>query len=76
MSFTGENGYQNFVGFAPMPSPLILDSNKKVTNCILTGISFAKIKPFDTNLEAIMSNLANGRVILKFNNSYIIHLYI
>ena len=28
-----------------------------------------KIKPFDTNLELRMSNLANGRVKLKFNSS-------
>lgn len=28
-----------------------------------------KIKPFDTNLELTMSNLAKGRIILKFNNS-------
>ena len=28
---------------------LYTDSNKKVTNCTLTGISSEKIKPFDTN---------------------------
>ena len=47
---------------------LSLDSNKKVTNWISTGISSETIKPFHTNLEPTMSNLANGRVILKFNN--------
>ena len=52
-----------------MLSSLILDSNKKVINWILTGTSSEKIKPFDTSLEPKMSNLVNGRVILKFNNS-------
>ena len=68
MYFTGNDGYQNFLVFAPMLSSLVLDSNKKVPNWILTGISSEKIKPFDTNLEPTMSNLANGRVNLKFNN--------
>ena len=58
--------------FAPMLSSLILDSNKKVTNWILTRISSKKIKPFDTNLELIMSNFANGRVTLKFNNLFLV----
>ena len=31
-----------------------------------------KNKPFDTNLEPTMSNVANGRVILKFNNSILV----
>ena len=31
MYFTGDDGYQNFLVFAPMLSSLILDSNKKVT---------------------------------------------
>ena len=52
-----------------MVSSLILDSNKKVTNWISTGISSEKIKPFDTNLEPTMSNLANTRPTVKFNNS-------
>ena len=72
MYFTGNNCYQNFLVFAPMLSSLILDSNKKVTNWISTGISSEKIKPFDTNLEPAMSNLANGRVILKFNKSVLV----
>ena len=38
MYFTGDDGYQNFLVFAPMLSLLILDSNKKVTNWISTGI--------------------------------------
>ena len=72
MYFTGEDGYQNFLVFASMLSSLILDSNKKVTKWISTGILFEKIKPFDTNLKLIMSNLANGREILKFNNSVLV----
>ena len=72
MYFTGDQGYQNFLVFVWMLSSKILDSNKKVTNWILTGISSEKVKPFDTNLEATMSNVANGRVILKFNNSVLV----
>ena len=68
MHFADGIGYQNFLIFAPMLSSIILDSRKKVTNWISTGISSGKIKPFDTNLELKMSNLTNGRVILKFNN--------
>ena len=51
MYFTGDNGYQDFLVFVPMISSLILDSNKKVTNWILTRLSSEKIKPFDTDLE-------------------------
>ena len=75
MYFTGNDGYQKFtvsMVFAPMPSSLILDINKKVTHWILTRILFAKIEPFDTNLEPNMSNLANGRVILKLKNFVLI----
>ena len=52
-----------------MLSSLILDSNTKATNWISTGISSEKIKPFDTNLEPTMSNLAIDRVFIKFNKS-------
>ena len=52
-----------------MLSSLIIDSNRKVTNRISTRISSEKIKPFYTGLEPTMSNLANGRVNFKFNNS-------
>ena len=31
-------------------------------------MSFEKIKPFDTNIEPTICNLATCRVILKFNN--------
>ena len=41
----------------------------------MTRISSEKIKPFDTNLEPAMSNLANGRTILKFNNSVLSQKY-
>ena len=70
--FTANDGYQNFLVFPLMLISSVLDSNKKVTNWILTEISSEKIKPFDTNIEPIMSNLANGRVNLKFNNSVLV----
>ena len=69
MHFTGNNGYQNFLVFAPMLSSLILHRNKKTTNWISTGISSENIKAFDKNLEPTISNLANGKVIFKFINS-------
>ena len=49
-----------------MFSSLTADNNKKVTNWALTRLSF------DIKLKPIMSNLANGRVILKFNNSVLV----
>ena len=64
MYFTGNNSYPIFFVFAKMLSSLILDSNKKVTNWILTRISPKKIKPSDTGLELTMSKLTNGRVTL------------
>ena len=71
MYFTSNDDYQNFLAFATMlSSPLILDSNRKVTDWILTGISSEKIKPFDNGLEPTMSNLANGRVNLKLKNCF------
>ena len=63
MYFTGDDGYQNFLVFAPILSLLVLDSNEKVTNWMSTGISSEKFKSFDTKLEPSMTNLANGRVI-------------
>ena len=65
MYFTKGNDYQNVSVFASMLSSLILGSNKKVTNCVWTGVLSGKIKPFDTNLEPTMSNLANSRAVLK-----------
>ena len=72
MYFTGNGGYQNFLVFVPMLRSLLLDSNRKVTDWILTRISTEKIKPFDTGLEPTMSILANGRINLKFNNSVLV----
>ena len=69
MYFTWDDGYEIFSVFAPMLSLLTLDNNNKVTNWIETGMSSEKIKLFDNNLEPTVSNIANGRVILKFNNS-------
>ena len=68
MFLTDNNGYQNFLVFAPMLSSRTLDNNTKGTYWILTRISPEKLKPCDTNLELAMPNLANGRVVLKFNN--------
>ena len=72
MYFTGNDGYQNFLVFPPMFSSLVLASNKNINNCISTGISFGKIKPFDTNLKPTTSNLAYGRVHVKLNNSVLV----
>ena len=44
---------------SPILSSLRLDSNKKVTNWISTGILSEKIKPLENNLEPTMSNLTN-----------------
>ena len=56
--FIGDNSSQNFLVFAPMLNSLKLelDSNKKVTDWISTGVSSEKIKPFDTSLEPTLSN--------------------
>ena len=62
MYFTGGNSYQKFLVFVSRLNLLIVNSNKKVTNWILTGILLEKIKPFDTNLELIMSNLVNSNL--------------
>ena len=64
MCFTGNNRYQDFLVFTPMLSSLILDSNRKVTNWILTATSSEKIKPFNTGLE-MMSNLANVQASIR-----------
>ena len=55
-----------------MLNSLIFGSNKKITNWILTRISSENIEPFDTKLEPPMSNLANVRVTLKFNNPVLV----
>ena len=72
MYSTGNNGYKNFLLFVPMLNSLILDSKKKVTNWMSTRILSQKIKPFNTNLEPTICNLANGRVNLKINSSALV----
>ena len=72
MHFTGGYGYENFLVFLPMLSSLMLDNDKKVTNWILSGASSEKISPSDTNFEPTLSNLASGKVILKFSNSVLV----
>ena len=69
MYFAGNDGYQNFLVFVVF---LVLDSNEKNTDWISTTISSEKIKPFDTNLELSMYNLAIDKAILKFNNSALV----
>ena len=56
-----------------MLSSLMLDSNRKVTNWIWTRILSEKVKPFDTDLEPRISNLANGRGNLKSGSSFLLH---
>ena len=70
--FTGDDGHQNFLVFTYMLNLLILDNNKKITNELSTGLSPQKIKPVDINLAPTISNLANGRVSLKFSNSVLV----
>ena len=72
MYFTDSDGYQNFLIFAPRVISLISDSNRNVTNWILTSISSKKIEPFDICLKLTMSSLANGRGKLKFNISILV----
>ena len=55
-----------------MLSSLKLDRNRKVTNVISTIIASKKIKPFATGLEVTISNLATGRVNIRFNNSVLV----
>ena len=61
--FTGDNGYQNFLVFAPMLSSLILNNDRKVTDWISTKISSEKFKLFNAGLS---------RVNLKFSNSVLV----
>ena len=44
---------------------------KPLPDWISNRISSKTMKPFDTNLEPTMSNLANLRVILKLNNLFL-----
>ena len=54
MCFTEEDSYQNFIVFVPVFSFLILDSNRKVTDWMSTGILLEKIRKFDTGLECLI----------------------
>ena len=72
MYFTEIFGYQKFLFFAPMLISVTVDKNEKVSYSTLTGISSEKIKTFDTKLEPTVSNLANDRVILKFQKSVLV----
>ena len=63
----------NFFSFAPMLNSLTLGNNKKVTESLSTWVSPEIIKPFDTGLAPIMTNLAKGKVSLKCNNSVLVH---
>ena len=62
MYFTRNDNYQNLLVFDPMLSSLILDSNEKVNNWILTRTSSEKVKRLDTNFEETVPNLAKHRV--------------
>ena len=59
MYFTSDDGYQNVFVFDSMPCPLKLDSNNKIHD-------INKNKPSHPSNEPILSNLANGRVSIKF----------
>ena len=72
MCFTSDDDYQNILVFVPMLNSLTWDNSKKVTSWISTGVLPKNIKPFDANLGPTMTNLANGKVILKFNNSLLV----
>ena len=63
---------RSFLVSSPMLSSLTLHNNKKLTNWISTKILPEKIKSFNINREPTMSNLANIRVTLKFNNSALV----
>ena len=52
-----------------MLNSVTLNNSKKVINWLSTEVSSEKIEPIDTSFALIMSNLANGRISLKFNNS-------
>ena len=44
----------------------------KRTGWIPTGVSAKEIKPFDVSLATTLTDLANGRRSLKFNNSVLV----
>ena len=61
-----------FQVFALFPNSLIVDNNNKVINWISTGGLPEKIKPFDANLAPTMTDLPNGKVSLKLDNSVLV----
>ena len=69
MYFTTNDGDQNFLVFAPKLSSLILHRNKKLLTAYRLKYHLKKTKSFDNNLELTMRNIANDRVILKFNTN-------
>ena len=70
--FTGNDSDQYFLAFALMLNPLMLDNDKKVANLISAGVSLKKIKLLNVNFAPTMTNLANGRVSIKCNNSVLV----
>ena len=73
--FTDSDGYQKILVFALMLNSITLDNNKKVTNWISTGQLPEEMKLFDVNLVPTMTNLANGRISLKFKKSVLLQKF-
>ena len=61
---TGDDVCQNVLVFSPVFNLVTLD--------ISTGISVEKIKLFGSSLILVLSNLSQGIIILKFNNSILV----
>ena len=61
--------------FVSGPCFIISDSNNRFSNWIPTRLLSEKVELFDTNLRPNMSNLSNGKLILKFNNSVLLQKY-
>ena len=59
MYSTGNDGYLNFLVLVLMISSIVLGSKRKAANWISNKMPF---KPFDTNLELTMPNLANLKI--------------
>ena len=59
MYFTGDDGYQNFLDFAPMLSSLVIE---KLLNVYRSEYNLKKIERFDTSPESAMSNSATSRI--------------
>ena len=50
---------------------LILNNDKQVNNWISTWVSSEEMKTLDNSLDPTVTNIANGRVSLNFNNSVV-----